>query len=303
MKHLLSIRQLKREDIEFLLSQAEAFKEVLSRPIKKVPALRGKTIVNLFFEPSTRTKLSFELAAKRLSADTVSISKSMSSLEKGEDLIDTVKNIEAMKADCFVIRHRASGAAHLIAGVTKCPVINAGDGTNEHPTQALLDCLTLKEHFGNIRGLRVAIIGDILHSRVARSDILALMLMGAECIISGPATMMPKDIEALGARVCLDVKEAVKDADCIICLRIQRERQGGARLFPSLREYAMFFGLSPEIFSLTKDDAVIMHPGPVNKGVELSPELMNIKQTLIFQQVTSGVAVRMAVLAMLLAGQ
>lgn len=300
MKHLLGIRELEREEIEAILRQAEAFKEVLERPIKKVPTLRGKTVVNLFFEPSTRTKLSFEMAAKRLSADTVSISKSMSSIEKGEDLIDTVKNIKAMKTDCFVIRHPATGVAHMIARHTGCPVINAGDGINEHPTQALLDCFTIKEHFGGFKGLRIAILGDIFHSRVAHSDIMALKKLGAECVVAGPGTMLPPHIEVLGAKVEYSVKKAVKGADCIICLRIQRERQGGIPLFPSVREYANFFGLYPEVLEFAKEQAVIMHPGPINRGVELDPQLADSSRSLILDQVTAGVAVRMAVLMMLL---
>ena len=300
-RHLLGIRDLDRGEIQSVLEHAKTFMEVLQRPIPKVPALRGKTIVMLFLEPSTRTRISFEMAAKRLSADTVSVSKATSSIVKGEDLIDTVKNIRAMKADCFVIRHRASGAPHFIAHYIDCPVVNAGDGTNEHPTQALLDCLTIKRHFGGFKGLRIAILGDIMHSRVARSDIMAFKKLGAECIVAGPGTMLPPFIETLGARRVLNIKEAVKGADCIICLRIQKERQEQG-LFPSEREYASCFGLSPEVLEYARPEAVIMHPGPVNKGVELSPELINGPRSLILRQVTAGVAVRMAVLMMLLAG-
>ncbi len=302
MKHLLGMRFLEREEIEAILDQAEAFKEILERPIKKVPTLRGKSVANLFFEPSTRTKLSFEMAAKRLSADTVGISKTTSSVVKGEDLIDTVKNIKAMKTDCFVIRHASSGAPHMIARHLDCPVINAGDGTNEHPTQALLDCLTIKERFGGFKGLNVVIVGDILHSRVARSDLMALTKLGATCAVSGPATMLPPYVEeVLGARRIYDIKEAVKEADCIICLRIQRERLGDLPLFPSVREYASFFGIFPEVLEYAPPESVIMHPGPINRGVELDPGLADSDRSLILDQVTNGVAVRMAVLVMLLA--
>lgn len=302
-RHILGISHLTREEISFILDTAVSMKDILERPIKKVPPLRGKTIVNLFFEPSTRTKLSFELAAKRLSADTVGISADTSSVVKGETLIDTIRNIEAMNPDIIVMRHSMSGAPHLIARYVKSSVINAGDGTNEHPSQALLDLLTVRDFFGTFKGLKITIIGDIAHSRVAHSDILAFTRMGACVTVCGPATMMPPAPESLGARVCLDLKEAVSDADVVMALRIQKERQGRLSLFPSEREYAQTFGLSEAIIPNLKKDSIIMHPGPVNRGVEMSPEIADSLNSVILKQVTNGVAIRMAIFTLLLTDQ
>ncbi|RUM92448.1 MAG: aspartate carbamoyltransferase [Thermodesulfatator sp.] len=300
-KHILGISHLDRDEIAFILDTAESMKDILERPIKKVPPLRGKTIVSLFFEPSTRTKLSFDLAAKRLSADTVGISASTSSVVKGETLIDTARNIEAMKPDIIVMRHSMSGAPHLISRYVGSAVINAGDGTNEHPSQALLDLLTVREHFGTLEGLNVTIIGDIAHSRVAHSDILAFTAMGSRVTVCGPATMMPPEAEQLGARVCLDIREAVRDAHVVMALRIQKERQGRLSPFPSEREYSKRFGLSKAIVPHLRKDAIIMHPGPINRGVEMSPEIADGINSVILQQVTNGVAVRMALFTLLLA--
>ena len=300
-RHLLGIRDLAREEMLLVLDQAEALKEILDRPIKKVPTLRGRTVVSLFLEPSTRTRLSFELAAKRLGADTVGISKSSSSVVKGEDLIDTARNIEAMRPDVLVVRHSMSGAPHLLARHVGMCVVNGGDGTNEHPTQALLDCFTVRERLGTIEGLKVAIMGDILHSRVAHSDILAFSRLGAEVVVSGPATMLPPDPEALGCRIVLRREDAVAGADVIIGLRIQKERQGRS-LFPSVREYARCFGIDDELLDKGKKNVLIMHPGPINRGVEMSPQVADAANSAILDQVTNGVAVRMAVLSLLLSG-
>ncbi len=302
-RHILGISHLSPDEISFILDTAQSMKEIMDRPIKKVPPLRGKTIVNLFFEPSTRTKLSFELAAKRLSADTVGIAASTSSVVKGETLIDTARNIEAMRPDIIVMRHSMSGAPHLIANHVESAVINAGDGTNEHPSQALLDLMTVREHFGTLNGLNVTIIGDIAHSRVAHSDIMAFSMMGARVTVCGPATMMPPDPDALGARVCLDLNKAVKDAHVVMALRIQKERQGSLPLFPSEREYARSFGLSRAVTSELRKDAIIMHPGPINRGVEMSPEVADSINSVILEQVTNGVAVRMALFTLLLTDQ
>ena len=273
-RHILSISDLTHQDIELILDTADSLKEILARPIKKVPPLRGRTVVNLFFEPSTRTRLSFELAAKRLSADTVSVAAAASSVAKGETLIDTARNVEAMRPDVIVLRHSCSGAPHLMANYVKtAAVINAGDGMNEHPTQALLDLFTVKEHFGRLSGLKVAIIGDIAHSRVAHSDILAFTKMGADVFVSGAATMFPVMIETMGARVVPRPEEAIEGADVVMALRIQKERQGGRNLIPSAREYAAVFGLTSELMRLAKPGAMVMHPGPINRGVEMAPEL------------------------------
>ncbi|NPA94274.1 MAG: aspartate carbamoyltransferase catalytic subunit [Thermodesulfobacteria bacterium] len=298
-RHILGITYLSPDEISFILDTADSLKEILERPIKKVPPLRGRTIVNLFFEPSTRTKLSFELAAKRLSADTVSISASTSSVVKGETLIDTAKNIEAMKPDIIVMRHSMSGAPHLLAKHIDSAVINAGDGINEHPSQALLDMMSVREHFGRIDGLNITIIGDIAHSRVAHSDIIGFSKMGARVTVCGPATMIPPHIETLGCKVVYNIHEAVRDADVVMALRIQKERQGMA-LFPSEREYARVFGLDSSIFSLLRKDCVIMHPGPINRGVEMSPAVADSDRSIILDQVTNGVAVRMALFTLLL---
>ncbi len=300
-RHILGISYLDRDEISFILDTAVSMKEILERPIKKVPPLRGKTIVNLFFEPSTRTKLSFELAAKRLSADTVGISASTSSVVKGETLIDTARNIEAMKPDIIVMRHSMSGAPHLISRYVRSSVINAGDGTNEHPSQALLDLLTVRERFGRLEGLNITIIGDIAHSRVAHSDILAFTKMGARVTVCGPATMMPPAPDILGARVCLDLRDAVRDADVVMALRIQKERLGQLSPFPSEREYARQFGLSRAVVPHLKKDAIIMHPGPINRGVEMTPEIADAVNSVILEQVTNGVAIRMALFTLILA--
>ncbi len=298
--HILGINELSPQDIELILNTADSLKEILERPIKKVPPLRGRTVVHLFFEPSTRTRLSFELAAKRLSADTVSVSASTSSVVKGETLIDTAQNIESMKPDVVVLRHPHSGAPHIISKHISASVINAGDGINEHPSQALLDLMSVKENKGRISGLKILIVGDIAHSRVAHSDILGFTKMGANVTVCGPATLIPKDIEGLGARVELDLDKAIKDADVVIALRIQKERQGRL-LIPSLREYAMQYGITFKRLELAKTDAIVMHPGPVNRGVELPPEVADCPQSIILDQVTNGVAVRMAILTLLLA--
>ncbi len=295
-KHILGIEQLAKEDIQLILDTADAFKEINSRDIKKVPTLRGKTIINAFFEASTRTRLSFEIAGKRLSADTVNISGSTSSVVKGETLEDTAKNIEAMAPDIIVIRHAHSGAPHYLAERVGCSVVNAGDGAHEHPSQALLDLLTMREHKGSIEGLEVAIVGDITHSRVARSDIYALTRMGARVRVCGPGTMLPIGIERLGnVEVFTDMREAIKDADVVMMLRIQMERQSNV-MIPSLREYARFYGLNPTNLQLARPDAIVMHPGPMNRGVEISSMVADGPQNVILDQVENGVAVRMALL-------
>jgi len=300
-KDLLGMEQLSVEDIELILDTAESLKEISTRDIKKVPTLRGKSVVNFFYEPSTRTRTSFEMAAKRLSADTVSLSASGSSMVKGETLVDTARNLQAMNPDLIVLRHSSSGAPHLLARELKAGIINAGDGINEHPTQALLDLYTIREKKGKIKGLKVAIIGDISHSRVARSNIMGLTRMGAEVTVSGPPTMIPVDIEALGVRVVHDPVEAVKKKDVIMLLRMQLERQSKA-LFPGLREYASFFGLSMEVMKGAKDDVIVMHPGPMNRGVEITSEVADGPYSVILDQVTNGVAVRMAILYLLIGG-
>jgi aspartate carbamoyltransferase catalytic subunit len=295
-KHILGIEQLAKEDIQLILDTADAFKEVNSRDIKKVPTLRGKTVINAFFEASTRTRLSFEIAGKRLSADTVNISGSTSSVVKGETLEDTAKNIEAMSPDIIVIRHGHSGSPHYLAERVGCSVINAGDGTHEHPSQALLDLMTMREHKGSIEGLEVAIVGDIAHSRVVRSNIYALSKMGARVRLCGPGTMLPIGIERLGnVEVCTDMRKAIKDADVVMMLRIQMERQSNI-MIPSLREYARFYGLNPTNLLLAKPDAIVMHPGPMNRGVEISSVVADGVQNVILDQVENGVAVRMALL-------
>ncbi|EAT16301.1 aspartate carbamoyltransferase catalytic subunit [Desulfuromonas acetoxidans] len=302
-KHIIGTQQLSKEDIELILETAESFKEINLRDIKKVPTLRGKTIINLFYENSTRTRTSFELAGKRMSADTINISASGSSVTKGETLEDTAKNIEAMNADVIVMRHSCSGAPDYLAKrLTRSAVINAGDGAHEHPSQALLDLMTIKEHKGRIEGLTVAIIGDIARSRVARSDLYALKTMGATVRLAGPATMLPPGIDELGAEVYTDINEAIKDADVVIMLRIQLEREGGNTLIPTLREYAQFFALNTENIKLAKPDAIVMHPGPLNRGVEISSYVADGGQNVILDQVENGVAVRMALLYLLAGG-
>jgi len=297
-KDLLGLRELRVDEIEHILETAVSFKEINTRPIKKVPTLRGKTIIHLFYEPSTRTRTSFDIAAKRLSADTYSIAASTSSLVKGETFLDTVKNLEAMKPDVFIIRHSASGTPHRIAQRTPASVINAGDGMHEHPSQALLDMLTIREHKGRLEGLTVLIVGDIAHSRVARSNIWGLNKMGARVIACGPATLLPPQLDKLGVRISFRPEEVIPEADVIMVLRLQRERQK-QMLLPSLREYAVYYGISNDKLKKAKKDILIMHPGPINRGVEISPEVADGPYSVILDQVTNGVAVRMAILYML----
>ncbi|MBU0968200.1 MAG: aspartate carbamoyltransferase catalytic subunit [Proteobacteria bacterium] len=300
-RHILGIEELSASDIGFILDTAESFKEISQRPIKKVPTLRGKTVIHLFFEPSTRTRLSFEIAAKRMSADTFNISASTSSARKGETLIDTAKNLTSMNPDIIVIRHSSSGSPHLLARHIKASVINAGDGTHEHPSQSLLDMMTVREKKGGIAGLKIAIIGDISHSRVAHSNIIGFTKMGAQVYVSGPATLIPAGIKQLGAIVCHRVEDAVADADVVMALRIQKERQFDP-LLPSLREYAAFFGINRTLLKLAKPDAIIMHPGPINRGVEMTFDVADGEQSVIMDQVTNGVAVRMALLYLIMGG-
>ncbi|WP_447976799.1 aspartate carbamoyltransferase catalytic subunit [Candidatus Nitrospira bockiana] len=297
-KHLTSIASLTAEDIMLILDTADSFKEVSGREIKKVPALRGKTVVNLFFEPSTRTRTSFELAAKRLSADVINFSPSASSVVKGETLLDTARNIEAMQADIIVLRHSAAGAADTLARGVKSSVINAGDGWHEHPSQALLDLFTLREKQLTFKGLTVAIVGDIAHSRVARSNIYALTTLGARVRVVGPPTMIPACLDRLGVEIYSDMDRALEDVDAIMMLRLQLERQGRA-LFPSIREYSRLYCLTPERVRLAKPGAVIMHPGPINRGVEIASEVADSFSSVILDQVTNGVAVRMGILYLL----
>lgn len=299
MRHLLGIADLSADEIVKILDLTETFVEINARPIKKVPTLRGKTVINLFLEASTRTRTSFEIAAKRLSADAINISGSTSSTTKGETLLDTAKNLQAMAPDVIVLRHSSSGAPHLIAQHVDAAVINAGDGTHEHPTQALLDCATIRKHKGKIEGLTVAICGDISHSRVARSNVLALTKLGAKVRVAGPHTMLPVGIEAMGAEVHPRVESAMEGADVVMMLRIQKERLDGAGLFPNTREYSRYFGLGPRLAATLKPDAIIMHPGPINRGVELDPAVADGERSVILDQVSYGVAVRMALLYLL----
>jgi aspartate carbamoyltransferase catalytic subunit len=301
-KDLTGIAALSAEEIRLILETADSFKEVTGREIKKVPALRGKTVVNLFFEPSTRTRTSFELAAKRLSADVINFSPSSSSIVKGETLLDTARNIEAMQADIIVLRHPAAGAAETLARGVKASVINAGDGWHEHPTQALLDLFTLREKKLELQGLRVAIVGDLAHSRVARSNIYALTKLGAEVRAVGPPTMMPPFLDRLGARIYYDFDEALRGADVIMMLRLQLERQSHA-LFPSIREYTRLYGLTAERLRLAEPGAIVMHPGPINRGVEIAPDVADSFSSVILDQVANGVAVRMGILYLLSGGQ
>jgi len=294
-KDLRGLEDLTREEIKMILDTTESFKEISTREIKKVPALRGKTIANLFFESSTRTRISFELAEKRLSADVVNFSASTSSLSKGETLIDTAKNIEAMKIDCVVIRHSSSGASYMLSKKLNAAVINAGDGIHEHPTQALLDMFTIREKKGRLEGLKVTIVGDIRHSRVARSNIWGMRKMGIEVRICGPKTLLPVDIEKTGAKVFYHIEHAIKNVDVIMALRIQKERQGQS-YFPSIREYSKLYGITGERLKYAKEDVLIMHPGPINRGVEIMPEVADGPYSVILEQVTNGLAVRMAVL-------
>ncbi len=298
-RHLLGLAGVSAEDILLLLDTAQAMKEVSERDIKKVPTLRGKTVVNLFLENSTRTRISFEIAAKRLSADTINLSASGSSLSKGETLADTARNLAAMAPDAIVIRHPAPGAARLLAEIIDCPIINAGDGSHEHPTQALLDLLTIRERKGNIAGLVVAIVGDILHSRVARSNLFGLRTLGATVRLCGPPTLLPPQFEDLGAELCYDLASAVRGADVIMMLRIQRERQG-SNYFPSLDEYARYFCLTEEVLADAKPDVIILHPGPMNRGIEISSGVADGPYSVMMNQVANGVAMRMAVLYQLI---
>ena len=300
-KDLLGIADLSREEIYSILDTAEAMREIGQRPIKKVPTLRGKTIVNLFYEPSTRTRTSFEIAEKRLSADTLNIAIATSSVVKGETLADTARNIEAMAPDMIVLRHGSSGACHLLARICESRIINAGDGMHEHPTQALLDAFTIRQHKHRVEGVKVAIIGDLLHSRVLRSNVLLLTKLGAEVRVSGPPTLVPPGIERLGVRVSSSVDEAVSGADVIMMLRIQQERMQGA-FFPSLREYFNVFGMTAERVKRAKPDVIIMHPGPLNRGVEIASDVADGPFSVILEQVANGVAVRMAVLYLLAGG-
>jgi aspartate carbamoyltransferase catalytic subunit len=301
-KHLLDIESLTANEITTVLETARAFKAVGERAIKKVPALRGKTVVNLFIEPSTRTRISFELAAQRLTADIINFTAEASSLKKGETLKDTAKNLEALNADIIIIRHSASGAPHFLARFLNASVVNAGDGAHEHPTQALLDTFTILEKKGKIAGLNVTILGDILYSRVARSNIWALTKLGAKVTLCGPSTLVPKIFEQMGCRVTYDVDEAIANADIINLLRIQHERQRKS-MFPSLGEYTSLFGLNKARLAKTKPDALIMHPGPINRGVEIDSEIADCGRSVILEQVTNGLAIRMAVLFLVNGGK
>ncbi|GAB4418553.1 MAG: aspartate carbamoyltransferase catalytic subunit [Bacteroidia bacterium] len=296
--HLIGIKYISAEDIRLILDTASNFKEVINRPIKKVPSLRDKTVANLFFENSTRTRISFELAEKRLSADIVNFSASSSSVKKGETLLDTVNNILAMQVDMIVMRHPLPGAPVFLSKRIPAQIINAGDGTHEHPTQALLDCYSLQEKFGELRGLRVAIVGDIKHSRVALSNIFALNKLGAKVRVCGPPTLIPRHIESLGVEVSYDLRDTLEWADAANMLRIQLERQD-IKYFPSLREYSMRYGLDMNLLDSLRSKPVIMHPGPINRGVEISSEVADSEQSIILEQVENGVAVRMAVLYLL----
>jgi aspartate carbamoyltransferase catalytic subunit len=301
-RHLLDLKQLTADELLMVLNTARTFRKVGERDIKKVPALRGKTVVHLFVEPSTRTRISFELAAMRLSADVIHFSAEDSSLRKGETLKDTVRNLEALSADFIVIRHGASGAPHFLSRFAQSHIVNAGDGAHEHPTQGLLDVFTIREHKGDIRGLKVTILGDILYSRVARSNLWALTKLGAEVTLCGPPTLVPRVFERLGCRVSWNVEEALEGADVVNLLRIQHERQRKL-MFPSLGEYTALFGLNAERLKRMKPDALIMHPGPINRGVEIESSIADGNRSVILEQVSNGLAVRMAVLYLLNGGQ
>ena len=301
-KDILGIKELTVDEINLILETAESFLEISTREIKKVPTLRGKSVINLFYETSTRTRTSFEIAGKRLSADTINISASTSSVVKGETLIDTARNLEAMNPDVIVIRHSAAGAPHMLAKLLRQSIINAGDGAHEHPTQALLDMMTIKEKKGRIAGLKVAIVGDIMHSRVARSNIYGLSKMGAKIVLAGPATMLPRNIEQMGVVVYTNLEDAILDADVVMMLRIQLERQNQS-IFPSLREYSQHYCLNRTNIQLAKKDVIVMHPGPINRGVEISPDIADDPScSVILDQVNNGVAVRMALLYLLTGG-
>ncbi len=300
-KHILGTEQLTRDDIKLILDTAESFKEVSARPIKKVPTLRGRTIINLFFEPSTRTRTSFEIAGKRLSADVINISGSTTSTSKGETMLDTAYNLEAMNPDIIVVRHASSGVPHMIASHINCPIINAGDGQHEHPSQGLLDLLTIRQHTKKLEGLHALIVGDIAHSRVARSNIHAMLKCGMRVTLVGPPTMIPIGIEKMGVSVSYDLEKALVDADVVMMLRIQMERQS-QNFFSSLREYSNLFCLTTEKLKKARKDVLIMHPGPVNRGVEISLDVMESKHSVILHQVNNGVAVRMALMYLILGG-
>lgn len=297
-RHLLGLRGVPKEDIQLILDTARTFREVLERPIKKVPTLQGKTVVNLFYEDSTRTRISFELAQKRLSADTINFSTSTSSVKKGETFKDTVRNIEAMKVDMIVVRHKSAGVPQYLTRISKANIINAGDGLHEHPTQGLLDMYSIREKFGKLEGLKICLVGDIAHSRVALSNIFGLMTMGAHVSVCGPATMIPIDVEKLGVKVYHKIDEALAQNDVLNVLRIQLERDAGRRI-PSLREYHTYFGVTRERIEKFNKDILILHPGPINRGVEISSEVADGPYQVILDQVTNGVAVRMAVLYLL----
>ena len=297
-KHLLGIKHLDQEEIELIFETADNFKDILNRPIKKVPSLRDVTVANVFFENSTRTRLSFELAEKRLSADVINFSSASSSVKKGETLLDTVNNILAMKVDMVVMRHSSPGAPHFLAKRINANIINAGDGTHEHPTQALLDTYSIREKLGDVSGKKVVIVGDILHSRVALSNIFALQKLGAKVMVCGPATLLPKHIDSLGVQVELDIRKALEWCDVANILRIQLERQK-MRYFPSLREYSMYYGVNKDMLDSLKREIVIMHPGPINRGVEITSDVADSDHSIILDQVENGVAIRMAVLYLL----
>ena len=300
-KDILDMESLSVEEIRLILDTAESMKEISRRPIKKVPTLRGKTVILFFYEPSTRTRMSFDIAAKRLSADSLSISASTSSLVKGETLLDTARNLEAMHPDIVILRHSRAGAPHFLARHLKSSVINAGDGIHAHPTQALLDMMTVREKKGTLEGLKIAIVGDIAHSRVARSNCAGFTKMGSQVVVCGPPTMMPAGIESLGVSVAPDIDTAIEGADIIMMLRIQKERQKGF-LMATEREYSRFFGLTPERLEKARPDVLIMHPGPMNRGVEIAPEVADGPYSIILDQVTNGVAVRMALLFLVAGG-
>ncbi|MBU0559002.1 MAG: aspartate carbamoyltransferase catalytic subunit [Bacteroidetes bacterium] len=297
-KHLIGLKNVPKEDIELILDTATTFREVLERPIKKVPTLQGKTICNLFFESSTRTRLSFELAQKRLSADTINFSTSTSSTKKGETFKDTVRNIEAMKVDMIVVRHESAGVPEYLTRISQANIINAGDGRHEHPTQALLDMYSIREKLGKLKGLKVCIVGDIAHSRVALSNIYGLQAVGAKVTLCAPKTMIPREIENLGVKVIHDIDKAISEHDVLNVLRIQLEREAGSTI-PSLREYHNYFGITSERLEKNNRDVLILHPGPINRGVELSSEVADGPYQIILNQVTNGVAIRMAVLYLL----
>jgi len=301
-RHLLGLDGMEKHEMLLFLDTARSFREILERPIKRVPTLQGKTVVNLFYEPSTRTRISFELAQKRMSADIVNFSASTSSVKKGESLIDTVKNIEAMKIDMVVVRHSSPGAAHLLSRVLDANIINAGDGGHEHPTQALLDMMTIREKFGKLEGLTIGLIGDISHSRVALSNIFGLKAMGARVIVCGPSTLIPREIERLGVEVYHHIDEVIPQVDVLNILRLQLERQKSG-LFPSLREYHIYFGITRERLEKASKSILIMHPGPMNRGLEISSYVADSEHSVILEQVTNGIALRMAVLYLLAGGK